>query len=52
MVERSIPGNPRQASPEGYAHAEGVGLDLMCRSLSHQVKEYTLCALLCDLCGL
>jgi len=47
MVERTIPGNPRPASPEGYdAHAEGVGRDLMCRSLSHQVKKgYSLCEL-------
>jgi hypothetical protein len=40
------PGNPRPAPPEGYdAHAVGVGLDLMCRSLSHQVKGYSLCEL-------
>ena len=47
------PGKPRPASlqdaslsPEGYdAHAVGVGLDLMCRSLSHQVKGYSLCEL-------
>ena len=46
MVEGTIPGKPRPASPEGYdAHAAGVGLDLMCRSLSHQVKGYSLCEL-------
>ena len=36
--------NPVRLRRKGMMHTpEGVGLDLMCRSLSHQVKGYSLC---------